>query len=72
MDLTPLSTRDLTALVDSIFETVAETYGRDPTVADWLAIAEAVKARVGELAPSGALMALPVSTVRACSRFARA
>jgi hypothetical protein len=65
-----LSTRDLSALVDSIFETIAESYERDPTAADWLAVAEAVKARAGEPAPSDA--GVLVSNVRACLRFARA
>jgi len=36
---------NLRALMDNVFETFCEAYDRDPTTADWLAIAEEAKAR---------------------------
>lgn len=51
MESTPLSARDVSALVDSVAETIAEAYERDATDADWLAVAEAARARVGAPPP---------------------
>ena len=43
--MTSLDQPNLRALMDNVFETLCETYDRDPTPADWLAIAEEAKAR---------------------------